>query len=92
MLWACCRERESFVILPLRCTVFRYSDYSLATAAQQFGVAATLPSAAAIAAQAAAAANSPVVAAQAAAAQAAASTGAPGKARSSMSLQLLSGR
>ena len=86
------------------CTAyFCFSDYSLASAAQQFGVGTSLPStaAAAIAAQAAQAAQaaavaqaSPTAAAQAAAVQAAAASsgGAPGKARSSMSLQLMSGR
>jgi hypothetical protein len=67
-------------------TLFSFSDFTLAAAAggQQFG---SLPSAAAAAIaaqaaqQAAVAATSPVAVA-----------GAPGKARSSMSLQLLSGR
>ena len=65
--------------------LFRFSDFSLAAATgQQFS---SLPSAAAAAIaaqaaqQAAAAASSPVSV-----------SGAPGKARSSMSLQLLSGR
>ena len=91
------------VILRICTAYFCFSDYSLASAAQQFGVGASLPStaAAAIAAQAAQAAQaaavaqaSPTAAAQAAAVQAAAASsgGAPGKARSSMSLQLMSGR